>query len=122
MVLTRSGFVGPLSTAGDFRAVTPVVLLRALRRAGTRVHEPYHAFEVELPLDALAPVTARLTALGAELGETSGGRHSWLLSGVLPARHVRQAEGLLPQLTRGEGVWTSHPSGDRPVREGTPHP
>ncbi|WP_407549254.1 tetracycline resistance ribosomal protection protein Otr(A) [Streptomyces sp. Pv4-95] len=122
VVLTRSGFVGPLSTAGDFRAVTPVVLLRALRRAGTRVHEPYHAFEVELPLDALAPVTARLTALGAELGETSGGRHSWLLSGVLPARHVRQAEGLLPHLTRGEGVWTSHPSGDRPVREGTPHP
>ena len=122
VVLTRSGFVGPVSTAGDFRTVTPVVLLRALRRAGTRVHEPYHAFEVELPLDALAPVTARLTALGAELGETSGGRHSWLLSGVLPARHVREAEGVLPQLTRGEGVWTSHPSGDRPVREGTPHP
>ncbi|MFH8568143.1 tetracycline resistance ribosomal protection protein Otr(A) [Streptomyces sp. NPDC017993] len=122
VVLTRSGFVGPLSTAGDFRAVTPVVLLRALRRAGTRVHEPYHAFEAELPLDALAPVTARLTALGSELGETSGGRHSWLLSGFLPARRVREAEGALPHLTRGEGVWTSHPSGDRPVREGAPNP
>ncbi|KPC64055.1 tetracycline resistance ribosomal protection protein Otr(A) [Streptomyces chattanoogensis] len=116
VVLTRSGFVGPVSTAGDFRTVTAGVLLRALRRAGTRVHEPYHAFEAELPPDALAPVTARLAALGAELGETAGGRHSWLVRGVLPARHVQEAEGMLPGLTHGEGVWSSYPSGDRPVR------
>ncbi|MGW9428128.1 GTP-binding protein [Streptomyces decoyicus] len=117
VVLTRSGFVGPLSTAGDFREVTPVVLRRALDRAGTRVYEPYHAFEAELPLTALAPVTARLAALGAELAETSGGRHSWLVSGSLPARRVQEFQGLLPGLTHGEGVWTSRPSGDRPVRE-----
>ncbi|MFJ5801929.1 tetracycline resistance ribosomal protection protein Otr(A) [Streptomyces decoyicus] len=116
VVLTRSGFVGPLSTAGDFRAVTPVVLRRALDRAGTRVYEPYHAFEAELPLTALAPATARLAALGAELAETSGGRHSWLVSGSLPARRVQDFQGLLPGLTHGEGVWTSYPSGDRPVR------
>ncbi|MFJ9418788.1 tetracycline resistance ribosomal protection protein Otr(A) [Streptomyces sp. NPDC101227] len=116
VVLTRSGFIGPMSTAGDFRAVTPDVLLRALRRAGTRIYEPYHAFEAELPLDALAAVTARLTALGAELGETAGGRHTWLVRGALPARQVQQAEGMLPGLTHGEGVWSSYPSGDRPVR------
>ncbi|MER6842673.1 tetracycline resistance ribosomal protection protein Otr(A) [Streptomyces platensis] len=116
VVLTRSGFVGPLSTAGDFRTVTPRVLRRALERAGTRVYEPYHAFEADLPLAALAPVTARLAALGAEFAETTGGRHSWLVSGVLPARHVQEFQGLLPGLTHGEGVWTSAPSGDRPVR------
>ncbi|MFE0188528.1 tetracycline resistance ribosomal protection protein Otr(A) [Streptomyces sp. NPDC058989] len=116
-VLTRSGFIGPVSTAGHFRAVTPGVLLRALERAGTRVYEPYHAFETEVPLAALAPVTARLAALGAELGETSGGRRSWLLSGALPARHVQEFEGLLPGLTHGEGVWMSYPSGDRPLRQ-----
>ncbi|MFG2139766.1 tetracycline resistance ribosomal protection protein Otr(A) [Streptomyces sp. NPDC048650] len=117
VVLTRSGFIGPMSTAGDFRAVTPDVLLRALRRAGTRAYEPYHAFEAELPLDAPAAVTARLGALGAEFTETSGGRHTWLLRGVLPARRVQEAEGALPGLTHGEGVWSSHPSGDRPVRD-----
>ncbi|MFJ4531665.1 tetracycline resistance ribosomal protection protein Otr(A) [Streptomyces nigrescens] len=117
VVLTRSGFVGPLSTAGDFRTVTPRVLLRALERAGTRVYEPYHAFEADVPLAALAPVTARLAALGAEFAETTGGRHSWLVSGFLPARHVQEFQGLLPGLTHGEGVWTSSPSGDRPMRE-----
>lgn len=116
VVLTRSGFVGPLSTAGDFRTVTAPVLGRALRAAGTRVHEPYHAFEAEVPLAALAAVTARLAALGAEFAETTGGRHSWLVSGSLPARRVQEFQGQLPGLTHGEGVWTSYPSGDRPVR------
>ncbi|SEE03354.1 ribosomal protection tetracycline resistance protein [Streptomyces sp. 2112.3] len=116
VVLTRSGFVGPLSTAGDFRTVTASVLARALRTAGTRVHEPYHAFEAEVPLAALAAVTARLAALGAEFAETTGGRHSWLVSGALPARLVQEFQGQLPGLTHGEGVWTSYPSGDRPVR------
>lgn len=115
VVLTRSGFIGPLSTARDFRTVTAPVLRQALQRAGTRVHEPYHAFEAEVPLTAPAAVTARLVALGAEIAETSGGPHSWLVSGFLPARHVQRMQGL----TRGEGVWMSYPSGDRPVRRST---
>ncbi|GAU67020.1 putative tetracycline resistance protein [Streptomyces sp. NBRC 110611] len=117
VVLTRSGFIGPVSTAGHFRTVTRPVLLRALDRAGTRVYEPCHAFEAEIPAAALAPVTARLTALGAELAEPVGGQRSWLVSGALPARQVQRLEGLLPGLTHGEGVWMSSPSGDRPVRE-----
>ncbi|WP_329398525.1 tetracycline resistance ribosomal protection protein Otr(A) [Streptomyces lydicus] len=118
VVLTRSGFVGPLSTAGHFRAVTPVVLLQALERAGTQVYEPCHAFEAEIPVSALAAVTARLGALGAELSDTSGGLRSWLVSGVIPARQAGPAEAALPGLTHGEGVWMSYPSGDRPVPAG----
>ncbi|MGV9704972.1 tetracycline resistance ribosomal protection protein Otr(A) [Streptomyces sp. NPDC003483] len=116
VTLTRSGFAAPLSTAADFRGLTPVVLRRALERAGTRVHEPCHTFEVEVPLDALAPVTARLASLEAEFGETTGGRTSWRITGELPARRVRDIELRLPGLTHGEGVWWSRPSGDRLVR------
>ncbi|PNG20664.1 tetracycline resistance ribosomal protection protein Otr(A) [Streptomyces cahuitamycinicus] len=116
VTLIRSGFSSQHSTAADFRALTPYVLLLALERAGTRVYEPYHAFEVELPLDALAPVTARLAAYGTEFGETTGGRTAWLVTGELPARRVRDMELCLPGLTRGEGVWWSRPSGDRPLR------
>ncbi|MFJ7496789.1 tetracycline resistance ribosomal protection protein Otr(A) [Streptomyces sp. NPDC097727] len=116
VTLVRSGFSSQHSTAADFRALTPHVLLRALDRAGTRVYEPYHAFEVELPMDALAPVTARLAAYGTEFGKTTGGRTAWLVTGELPARHVRDMELCLPGLTRGEGVWWSRPSGDRPLR------
>ncbi|WP_037671305.1 tetracycline resistance ribosomal protection protein Otr(A) [Streptomyces griseus] len=116
VTLIRSGFAPPLSTAADFRGLTPIVLRRALARAGTRVYEPYHAFEAEVPPDALAPVTARLASLGAEFKETTGGSTAWVITGELPARHVREAELRLPGLTHGEGVWWSRPSGDRAVR------
>ncbi|WP_432175866.1 tetracycline resistance ribosomal protection protein Otr(A) [Streptomyces sp. Tue6028] len=116
VTLVRSGFAAPISTAADFRGLTPVVLHRALERAGTRVYEPYHAFEVEIPLDALAAVTAQLASCGAEFGATTGGRTSWLVTGELPAGKVRDVEVRLPGLTHGEGVWWSRVSGDRPVR------
>ncbi|MEU9170544.1 tetracycline resistance ribosomal protection protein Otr(A) [Streptomyces sp. NPDC048420] len=118
VTLVRSGFVAPVSTAADFRGLTPIVLRRALERARTRVFEPYHAFEVEVPLDALAPVTAQLASAGAEFTGTSGGETAWVITGRLPARRVRGIELRLPGLTHGEGVWWSRLAGDRPVGAG----
>ncbi|MGW4470080.1 GTP-binding protein [Nonomuraea sp. NPDC004354] len=111
VTLTRSGYASPVSTAGDFRGLTPVVLRSALARAGTRVFEPCHAFEVEIPSAALGQVVARLAALGAELADTS----PTLVTGSLPARSVNEVKRQLPALTGGTGVWWSRPSGDRPV-------
>ncbi|WP_406428772.1 tetracycline resistance ribosomal protection protein Otr(A) [Streptomyces sp. NBC_00147] len=116
VTLVRSGFWSPVSVAGDFRGLTRLVLRRALERAGTTVHEPVHAFEAEIPMDALAAVTARLSAAEAEFGDTTGGTTSWVVTGTLPARKVREAELALPGLTRGEGVWWSRVTGDRLVR------
>ena len=53
------------STAGDFRGLTPLVLLEALRAAGTTVYEPLHRFALEFPADTLAPVLPALGRLGA---------------------------------------------------------
>ncbi|MBU3863986.1 GTP-binding protein [Streptomyces sp. 4503] len=119
VVLVRSGFVGPVSTAADFRDVTPVVLDEALERAGWRVYEPYHAFELELPPETLAAVTAQLAAAEADIGESVDGATGWLLRGEIPARRVHGFERVLPRLTHGEGVWWSRPCADRPLRAGT---
>ncbi|MET7478434.1 tetracycline resistance ribosomal protection protein Otr(A) [Streptomyces sp. NPDC005648] len=116
VTLTRSGFDSVLSTAAHFRGLTPVVLRQALERARTRLYEPYHAFETELPLDSLTPVTAQLASFGAEFTGTTGGPTGWLVTGELPARRVREVELRLPGLTHGEGVWWSRPSGDRELR------
>jgi ribosomal protection tetracycline resistance protein len=116
VTLIRSGYCAPISTAADFRGLTPIVLRSALQRAGTRLYEPYHAFETEVPLDALAPVTAQLASCGAEFTGTTGGSTAWLITGELPARRVREVELRLPGLTHGEGVWWSRPSGDRELR------
>ncbi|GAA4220094.1 ribosomal protection tetracycline resistance protein [Streptosporangium album] len=123
VTLTRTGYAPPISTAGDFRNLTPLVLMRALDTAGTRVYEPCHAFEVEVPSDGLSAVTAQLAALGADIRESYGDTETWSLRGDIPARQVPEFERHLPGLSHGEGVWWSRPYGDRrvsgpvPVRE-----
>ncbi|HEY1320823.1 MAG TPA: translation factor GTPase family protein, partial [Streptosporangiaceae bacterium] len=54
------------STAGDFRNLTPLILMAALKQAGTHVFEPMHRFRLELPADTLGavlPVLGRLRAV-----------------------------------------------------------
>ncbi|MEU6258443.1 tetracycline resistance ribosomal protection protein Otr(A) [Streptomyces sp. NPDC047043] len=116
VTLIRSGYCAPISTAADFRGLTPIVLRAALQQARTLLYEPYHAFETEIPLDALAPVTAQLASCGAEFTGTTGGSTTWLITGELPARRVREIELRLPGLTHGEGVWWSRLSGDRELK------
>ncbi|WP_225847121.1 translation factor GTPase family protein [Streptomyces sp. HPF1205] len=113
------------STAGDFRALTPLVLMTALRRAGTAVYEPMHRFRLELPGDALGavlPALSRLRAVprtqaahgvarGAADGVAEGGAAaypaSYVVEGDIPAARVHDLELRLPTLTRGEGALES---------------
>ncbi|WP_328471075.1 TetM/TetW/TetO/TetS family tetracycline resistance ribosomal protection protein [Actinoplanes sp. NBC_00393] len=109
------------STGADFRLLTPLVLATALRRAGTVVHEPVHAFRAELPGDtipAVLPVLARLRAVPLATGPAE-------VSGQIPAAQVHELTRRLPGLTRGEGVLESAfdhyapVQGPPPVRERT---
>jgi ribosomal protection tetracycline resistance protein len=118
VTLTHCGYWSPVSTAGDFRNLTPLVLAQALAIASTRVYEPCHRFDIEVPLDRLGPVTAHLAQLGARIDETTGGG-SWHITGEIPDRLVYTFQQRLPGLSRGEGTWWSRPHGDRPVA-GTP--
>ncbi|WP_237324521.1 elongation factor G [Streptomyces sp. CBMAI 2042] len=103
------------STAGDFRHLTPLVLMDALRRAGTQVYEPMHRFRLELPTDtfgALVPVLARLRAVPGPPGMRGA---LCTLEGELPAARAHELQQLLPGLTRGEGMLESAFDGHRPV-------
>ena len=115
VTLVRSGFEAPMSVAADFRGLTPIVLQQALERAGTQVYEPYHAFELEIPVDALSEVAPRITALGARIAEAAGEATRWRLGGTVPARRLDAVQRSLPGLTRGEAVWWTRPSADQPI-------
>ncbi|MET7426687.1 translation factor GTPase family protein [Dactylosporangium sp. NPDC005555] len=95
------------STGYDFRSLTPLVLMTALRHAGTVVHEPVHRFHLEAPADqlsALLPVLSRLRA--APTSTTTHGT-TCVLEGGIPAARVHELQVRLPGLTRGEGVLES---------------
>ncbi|WP_405553188.1 TetM/TetW/TetO/TetS family tetracycline resistance ribosomal protection protein [Streptomyces canus] len=116
----HQGFDKSMSTTGaDFRGLTPLVLVEALRRAGTQVYEPMHRFRVEAPADtlgALLPVLAALRAV-PQTTETRGDR--CVLEGAVPAARVHGLEQRLPGLTRGEGELESGFDHYAPVSHGT---
>jgi ribosomal protection tetracycline resistance protein len=92
------------STAGDFRNLTPLVLMSALQQAGTRVYEPMHRFHLEVPADTVGPILPVLGRLGAVPGTPAVRGSSYLLEGEIPAARVHELQQRLPALTRGEGV------------------
>ncbi len=92
------------STAGDFRNLTPLVLMAALSRAGTTVCEPLHAFALEIPADTLGGVLPALSRYRAvPLAQVVRGALC-TVEGEIPAGEVHRLQQQLPGLSRGEGV------------------
>lgn len=120
VTLVHTAFDNACSTGGDFRLLTPVVLMRALNKAGTRVYEPCHAYEVEVPEDLMSVITSQLLSHEARIRDTTATATSWLIEGDIPARQVHGMTKLLPELTRGEGVWWSTARGDRRIHGAAP--
>jgi ribosomal protection tetracycline resistance protein len=104
------------STAGDFRNLTPLVLMSALRRAGTRVYEPMHRFQLEIPADTLGAVPPVLVQLGGVPQATAIRGPTCTLEGEVPAASVHELRRQLPALTRGEGILETAFDRYHPVR------
>jgi ribosomal protection tetracycline resistance protein len=104
VTLTHSGFWAPVSTAGDFRNLAPLVVAEALRRAGTTVCEPVHRFRLEVPADTLGAVLPALVRLRAVPHATATHGSTSSVDGEVPAARVHELGRRLPALTRGEGV------------------
>ncbi|MDQ3893634.1 MAG: TetM/TetW/TetO/TetS family tetracycline resistance ribosomal protection protein [Actinomycetota bacterium] len=120
---------GPLSTPADFRKLTPLVLMRALERAGTVVCAPLARVSLEIPTAALGAVLPALARLGAAIEPPSLHGELSVVEAVLPSARVHDLQRRLPGLTAGEGVLESsfdgyQPlSGDQPTRRRTtPNP
>jgi ribosomal protection tetracycline resistance protein len=111
---------GPTSTATDFRRLTPLVLMSALARAGTRVCEPIHHYHLEIPADTLGAVLPALERLAAAPGAPVVRGSSYTLEGDLPAARVHELQQRLSPLTHGEAVVESRFDHYRPVRGPAP--
>jgi ribosomal protection tetracycline resistance protein len=110
---------GPLSTAADFRKLTPLVLMRALERAGTVVCEPVVRVSLEIPAETVGAVLPVLARLGAAAPTPSLQGPLSTIETSLPAARVHGLQLQLPALTGGEGVLKSDFDGYQPI-SGTP--
>jgi len=128
VTITHSGFTPPppsgwskwSSSAGDFRHLTPLVAMSALRRAGTRVYEPVHRFHLEAPADTAGSVLPALARLGALPDAPATQGPLLTVAGDIPAARVHDLARQLPALTRGEGVLDASFGYYRPARAPVP--
>jgi ribosomal protection tetracycline resistance protein len=111
---------GPLSSPQDFRKLTPLVVMEALRQAGTVVCEPVHHFHLDTPADtlnALLPALAKLHAV-AEVTATTD---TWCtVEGDIPVTRLHELRQQIPPLTRGDGVLESAFERYEPIRGEAP--
>lgn len=117
---TRLRKWGGSSTAAEHRNLTPLVVMAALKDAGTVVCEPIHRFHLEIPSDTLgivAPALARLEAI-PQAPMVQG---LWLtVEGEIRAASVHELQQLLPAMTRGGGVLEAVFDRYEPVRGAPP--
>jgi ribosomal protection tetracycline resistance protein len=110
----------PRTTAADFRKLTPMVLMRALKRARTRVCEPIMRASIETPTDNVSVVLAALARLGGAVETPSVQPDLSVIAALLPAASAQDLTRELPSLTGGEGVVETSFGGYRPVRGASP--
>jgi ribosomal protection tetracycline resistance protein len=104
VTLTHAKHYAPLSTAGEFRHLTPLVLMDALKQAGVVVCEPLSDFRLETPDSNLTAVLQTLAKLETTLHAVNQKDGNYVLDGTIPAAKVHLLQQKLPNITNGEGV------------------
>ncbi|EOO18285.1 MULTISPECIES: elongation factor G [Bacillus cereus group] len=109
VTLTHTGYASPVTTASDFRNLTPLVLMDALKRAETCVYEPLNEFELTVPEHAISTTMYKLAAIPATFVEPILHNDSYHLTGSLPIAKTENFKRMLHSFTEGEGIFTAKP-------------
>ncbi|HDR8180762.1 TPA: TetM/TetW/TetO/TetS family tetracycline resistance ribosomal protection protein [Bacillus thuringiensis] len=111
VTLTHTGYASPVTTASDFRNLTPLVLMDALKQAETCVYEPVNEFELTVPAHTVSTAMYKLAAIPATFSEPILHNDSYQLTGSLPVEKTENFKRMLHSFTEGEGIFTTKPSG-----------
>jgi ribosomal protection tetracycline resistance protein len=98
--LTHTAYWSPVTVAGDFRRLVPLVLMQAIAEAGTTVLEPVNQFELDVPPDTLSRVLAHVAEHRGVVTQATDTH----LEGTIPVATTHSFESQLPTLTHGEGL------------------
>ncbi|TCO48421.1 ribosomal protection tetracycline resistance protein [Kribbella antiqua] len=106
LLVTNTGYSSPVTVASDFRRLVPLVLMQALKAAGTTVLEPVNHFELDVPPESVSRVLSLLSAARAVVDQTTLHPTHARLEGTIPAATTHLFETQLPAQTHGEGILT----------------
>ncbi|UGX87043.1 elongation factor G [Phyllobacterium meliloti] len=94
----------PVSTAADFRQLTPLVLATALSEAQTVICEPINRFCLEAPAVALSGLLTLLAKAGAVTKDSVIAGGMARLEGTIASAMIQNVQLQLPGLTSGAGA------------------
>jgi ribosomal protection tetracycline resistance protein len=100
--------------------LTPLVLMEALRQAGTVVCQPMARVRLELPAARMGDVLSALARLGAAKEMPLLDAELSVVTAMLPSAQVRSLQEQLPGLTGGEGVLDASFGGYEPIHGSFP--
>jgi ribosomal protection tetracycline resistance protein len=120
VTMTDCGYASPVTSAGDFRRLTQLVLATALERAGTWVCEPLADLALEMPASTAQAVLGLLGRLGGRVHGQFSANGLSRVGAVLPVAHVRTLQHRLPGLSMGEGILETRPGGYQPIGDNPP--
>ncbi|PEJ02427.1 tetracycline resistance ribosomal protection protein [Bacillus wiedmannii] len=116
VTLTHTGYASPVTTASDFRNLTPIVLMDALKQAETHVYEPINEFELTVPEHAISTAMYKLAAVPATFREPILNNNSYQLTGSLPVAKTENFKRMLHSFTEGEGIFIMKPAGYKELK------
>lgn len=120
ITLTHSGYASPVTTAADFRNLVPLVLMKALKNAGTNVYEPMNEFDLTVPVGSISTAMFKLSALQAEFEEPIASEEMFILKGTLPMAVTDKFKRGLNSFTEGEGILMTKPFGYKKMENDYP--
>ncbi|QSB06686.1 elongation factor G [Natronoglycomyces albus] len=120
VTVTHSSSAAPANYASDFRLLAPLVVMSALKRAGTAVFEPMDRFLVEAPSEALETLIPGLGAVQAVPDSVATRGVTTQVKGIIPSRQVGELTRQLPDLAGGEGMLETEFDHHREVRRKPP--
>ncbi|HEV2528577.1 MAG TPA: translation factor GTPase family protein [Thermomicrobiales bacterium] len=107
--------MAPTSVAMDYRRLTPLVVMAALREAGTRVLEPVDRFELEAPEGAIGDLLQALVVARAQPDGTVLAGDIATVTGTIPTTEIHRLEQRLPAMANGRATFVSERAGYQPV-------
>ncbi|MBY5352358.1 TetM/TetW/TetO/TetS family tetracycline resistance ribosomal protection protein [Rhizobium leguminosarum] len=104
VAMTAARHSSPVSTAADFRQLTPWVLADALSAAQTVLCEPIDRFHLEAPAESLSGVLTLLAKSAAAMMDSAIADGVARLEGTVASQVIQSVQQQLPGLTSGAGT------------------
>jgi ribosomal protection tetracycline resistance protein len=105
VALTGGRSIELATKPSDFRAVTPIAVMDALKSAGTTLLEPIQEFELKVSKDEAGTVIGDLIGMRAQVSEQFMNDDSFIIKGIIPVSTSLDYSTRIASLSQGRGMF-----------------